>query len=181
MTPAEVCKVLGIQASTLRKYSLLLEKEGVRFERSKNNSRKYLETHVIALQEATRLMDSTDMTLEKAIEQACKGLKASPIVEVGTPEKEPSQRHADDITGVLLEEIKSLKEQLTQQEMRLEQRDAMFVEILENLQGEIRELKEGQRQLNAPTPTEEEINAVESPPQAEPAPKQGFFARLFKK
>lgn len=174
MTPAEVCKVLDIQASTLRKYSLLLEKEGVQFERSKNNSRKYTETHVIALQEATRLMGSTDITLEKAIQQACKALKASPIVEERNDKSEPPQRHADDITGVMLEEIKSLKEEIRN-------RDLMFVEALESLHTEIRELKDQQKQLSAPTPTEEEINPSESQPEAQPAKKKSFLSRLWNK
>lgn len=173
MTPAEVCKVLDIQASTLRKYSLLLEKEGVRFERSKNNSRKYTETHVIALQETTRLMDSTDITLEKAIKQACKALKTQPIVENESTEIEPLQRHADDITGVLLEEIKSLK-------VEIRERDLLFVEALEKMQQKLDNMEQQQQQLIEQQPAEEKLETAESQSQEPPAKKKGFFGRLFK-
>lgn len=173
MTPAEVCKALGIQDSTLRKYSLLLDKEGVTFERHKNNRRIYTETHVITLKRSLELMQNGDITLEKAIHQAVGELKAQPVIEDKTVMEKPLQRHDSDMTALLLEEIKSLKA-----EMR--ERDLLFVEALETMQQKLDRM-EKQQQLNAPTPTEEEINAVESPPQAEPEPKRGFFARLFKK
>lgn len=174
MTPAEVCKILDIQASTLRKYSLILEKEGIQFERSKNNSRKYTETHVMTLQEATRLMGSSDITLEKAIHQACKTLKTAPLVEEKNTKSEPLQRHTDDITAVMLEEIKSLKEEIRN-------RDLLFVEALESLHTEIREMKEHQKQLSAPTPTESEVKSAEPQPEAPPTQKKGFLSRIFKK
>lgn len=174
MTPAEVCKELGIQSSTLRKYSTLLEKEGIHFERLKNNARKYEKAHLVALQEAIALMDSDDMTLENAIQQASKSLKTSPIVENGSATSEPPQRHADDTAAAMLAEIRSLKEEIRT-------RDLMFVEALESLHTEIRELKDQQKQLSAPTPTEEELNTAEPQPEAPPAKKKGFLSRLFNK
>lgn len=149
-SPAEVCEELGIQDSTLRKYSLLLDKEGITFERHKNNRRKYTETHVITLKRTLELMHNDDMTLETAIKQACKELKAQPVVEEKTVTEKPLQRNNDDTTALLVREIKEMKALLLQQEERQKERDLMFVEALEQLQGEIRELKEERQLLDAP-------------------------------
>ena len=52
MTPSEVCKQLNISPSTLRKYSLRFEFEGILFKRNKSNSRIYTVTEVAALRES---------------------------------------------------------------------------------------------------------------------------------
>lgn len=180
-TPAQVCEELGIQDSTLRKYSLLLEKEGVSFERHKNNRRIYTEKHVITLKRSLNLMHNDDITLEKAMQKAVGELKVHPVIEASTVTEQPLQRNDSDITAILIEEIRGLKQQLSEQEERQKQRDSLFVEALEELQTEIRSLKEERTQLTAPLPAEPEINAVESSPQAAPVKQKGFLARLFKK
>lgn len=169
LTPAQVCEELGIQDSTLRKYSLLLEKEGITFDRHKNNRRIYTKTHVITLKRSLELMHDDDITLEKAIQKASAELKAHPVIDEKTVTEQPLQRNDNDITALLVNEIKELKQQLTQQEERQKERDSLFVEALESLQTEIKELKE-QRVL--PEPKKE--------PQPDPAPKKGFLSRFFK-
>lgn len=193
LSPAEVCKELGIQDSTLRKYSLLLDKEGVSFERYKNNRRKYTETHVITLKRTLELMHNDDMTLETAIKQACKELKANPVIEEKTVSEVPLQRNNDDATALLIKEIREMKQQLTDQEKRQKERDLMFVEALEELQGEIRELKNQQQLLTSPkddgvdTMDNIENGGVNTEPleddlvKHDTIKKKGFFAKLFNK
>lgn len=203
-TPAQVCEELGIQDSTLRKYSLLLEKEGITFDRHKNNRRIYTETHVITLKRSLELMHNDDITLEKAIKKASKELKAHPVIEKNTVTEKPLQRNDSDITALLVKEIKELKEQLSAQEERQKERDTLFVEALEQMQQEIRSLKEEQQKaLVAPEPIEDEVisnhpiekdvDLTDTPDvtstdgssvdntEVAPEKKKGFFARLFKK
>lgn len=180
-TPAQVCEELGIQDSTLRKYSLLLEKEGVSFDRHKNNRRIYTEKHVITLKRSLELMHNDDITLEKAMQKAVGELKVHPVIDASTVTEQPLQRNDSDITALLIEEIRELKQQLREQEERMVERDDLFVEALKGVHQELRSLKEERAQLTAPSPEEVEINAVESSPQATPVKKKGFFARLWKK
>lgn len=166
-TPSEVSKELGVSASTLRKYSLMFEKEQITFERNQNNSRQYTDTHIVALQEVITATKNGQETLENAVKQVSDGLKGlSTITQENTVIREVSRRHDDDTAAVMLQEIQSLKEQLQKQEERQKERDSMFVEILENLQKEVNKLQE-QKTLTEPI-TEDKQE------------KKGFFARLFK-
>lgn len=166
-TPAEVSKELGVSASTLRKYSLMFEKEQITFERNQNNSRQYTDTHIVALQEVITATKNGQETLENAVKQVSDRLKGlSTITQENTVIREVSRRHDDDTAAVMLQEIQSLKEQLQKQEERQKERDSMFVEILENLQKEVNKLQE-QKTLTEPI-TEDKQE------------KKGFFARLFK-
>ena len=191
-TAAEVCKELGIQDSTLRKYSLLLDKEGVSFERHKNNRRIYTETHIKTLKRTLELMRNDDITLEIAIKRAVNELRVHPVIEEKSVTEEALQRNNSDITAILIEEIRELKAQLADQEDRQKKRDSLFVEALEEMQKEIRGLKEQQKQLMEPAenddvvsnnPTEKGLdsNEVFEAPSNESNKKKGFFARLFNK
>lgn len=172
MTPSEVCKTLGIQASTLRKYSLLFEKEGITFKRGQNNSRIYTDTEVVALQEVITLTRDGAETLENAVKQASKSLKGiTTITDENAVTDLSSQRHDDDISAVMLQEIRSLKEEIRK-------RDSLFVEALETMQNKLDRIE--QQQLNPPVPEEAEENVSESQSQTPPEPKKGFFSRFFK-
>lgn len=48
LTPSEVSTKLKIQPSTLRKYSALLEQEGIHFKRTHKNARLYTDSEYIA-------------------------------------------------------------------------------------------------------------------------------------
>lgn len=164
MKPSEVSKVLGISTSTLRKYSLLFEKEDIIFKRSDNNSRLYTDTQVVALQEVVTDMKNGTETLEKVIKKASNGLKGATNVTQETAATDMvSQRYDDDVAAVMLQEIKSLKEVIEKQNELIIERDKYFVEILEQLQGKIDEMNE-QKAL---------------PPVEEPK-KKGFFSRFFR-
>lgn len=167
MTPAEVSKTLGISSSTLRKYSLLFEKEDITFERSQNNSRQYTDTQVVALQEVIAATKNGSESLENAVKKASDKLKGvSTITQESTVTTDVSQRYDDDASAVMLAEIISLKDQLQKQEDRQKERDAMFVEVLENLQTEINLLKE---QTALPAPQKEVVPE-----------KKSFWSRFIK-
>lgn len=182
LTAAEVCEELGIHDSTLRKYSLLLDKEGVTFDRHKNNRRIYTETHVKTLKRALELMKNDDITLEKAINKAVNELKAHPVIEEKSVTEGALQRDNSDVTALFLKEIRELKEQLAKQEERQKERDSLFVEALEQVQKEVRALKE-QQKLDEPKQTDDVVsnNPTDDHAKSDPVPQKGFFARLFKK
>lgn len=188
MTPSDVSGQLGIKPSTLRKYSLLLEEQGVPFERNANNSRKYSDMHFIALQKMITLMNNGGVSVEDAVFTASKWfIGDEAIADNNDDTNNGVERHNDDVAAAMISEIRSLKEEIKEQRevidgfrLAQEKRDTYFVEILEQLQNEIQQLNE--RAL--PEPEEEEFEEIteekqEEPP-AESEKKKGFFSRFFK-
>ena len=144
--------------STLRKYSALLEQEGIQFKRTHKNARLYTDSECIAIKGIIATVHSGKKSLEEAVTEASIRLKKNVSVA-------PRERDSDDIAAATLNEVKQLKIQLQQQEERQKERDIMFVEVLEKMQQKIDRMEEQQKQLLAPTPEESEIEASESPSQ----------------
>lgn len=201
MTPTEASRLLGISSSTLRKYCLLLEERGVKFQRNANNSRKFTDMDVVALQRMITLMNNDGMTVEDAVYAVVLWLNGdSPKTNETTVIDNGVERYNDDITSALVGEIRSLKEEIKAQgkvidgfRVTQEKRDTYFIEILEQLQGEIQQLNE-QAALPEPEPSPDpklldeieglreevrQLNEVAASKE-EPGKKKGFFARLFK-
>lgn len=201
MTPAEVSAMLGISSSTLRKYCLLLEEQGVKFRRNANNSRKFTDMDVVTLQKMITLMNSEGVSVEDAVFTASAWVNGNPFVaDESAATDNAIERHNDDITAALISEVRSLKDQIQEQQevidsfrLAQEQRDSYFVEILETLQGKLDELNE-QKQLPEPDqdPNPQLLEEIEglrkevhqlnentvSKDKAEK--KRGFFSRWFK-
>ncbi|KAA0957586.1 MerR family transcriptional regulator [Planococcus sp. ANT_H30] len=89
MTPSEVCKQLSISTSTLRKYSLRFESEGILFKRNKSNSRIYTVTEVAALRESMTLTKSGGKTFENAVREAAGASTITPENGVMTTSRQP--------------------------------------------------------------------------------------------
>lgn len=177
LKPADVALRMDISTSTLRKYSLLLEENGIIFSRNSKNSRQYSETDVITLQRMITLMKTDGVTVENAAFAVSKNVESESIETIKDGViRDDTERQNVDIAGVTLNEIRKLKEEIQQQRevidgfrLAQEKRDTYFVEILEGLQGEINRLNE-QQALPEPEP-------IVSPEE----PTKGFFARLFNK
>lgn len=188
LTPAEVATSLGIGVSTLRKYSLQLEDNGMTFKRTTQNSRRYKESDVIALQRMITLMKVDSVTVENAAYTVALNLSAeSPEATGSTVIHNDKERHNDDVAGVTLNEIRELKDTIKQQTETIEgfrvaqeKRDAYFVQILEDLNGQIQHLKE-QQTLPEPEDSETELEISREVGKSAESVKQGFFSRLFKK
>lgn len=183
ITPSQASKKLDIQPSTLRKYSLLLEKNGVVFARNPNNSRKYSEEDIMTLQKFITLMNNDGVTIEDAS-------FAASIWHIGEADgvsyndtDNVSQRNNDDMTLSLIAEIKGLKEKIEEQNITIdnfrksqEKRDIQFVEILHDLDKKVSKINE--KQILLPDVTEE-LKEVEVEQKKES--KKGLFQRLFGK
>lgn len=162
MTPSEVCKQLNISPSTLRKYSLRFESEGILFKRNKSNSRIYTVTEVAALRESMTVTKSGDITFENAVREAVEGLKgASTITPENGVTSTPPRRHDDVATAVILKKLEDLEEENRSLKEEMRKRDSLFVEVLEEMKHKLDRIEENQKQLDAPTPEETEIDASE--------------------
>lgn len=179
MTPAQICEDLGIQGSTLRKYSLLLEAEGIEFERTHNNSRRYTDMDLVTLRKLITLTKTGSVTVEEAARMAAKFHKGedAETLQNGVSDS-ASERRDDVITAGVIAELRALQTVVKEQAATIdefrksqEKRDRLFMEALENLQGRIETL-----QASLPEPKAEDD--PEDQPD-EPKPKKGFLARIF--
>ena len=168
MTPSEVCKQLNISPSTLRKYSLRFESEGILFKRNKSNSRIYTVTEVAALRESMTVTKSGDITFENAVREAAEGLRgASTITPENGVTSTPPRRHDDVATAVILKKLEDFEEENRSLKEEMRKRDSLFVEVLEDMKHKLDQIEENQKQLAAPTPEEIEIDASEQSSQEE--------------
>ena len=189
MTPSEVCKQLNISPSTLRKYSLRFESEGILFKRNKNNSRIYTVTEVVALRESMTVTKNGDITFENAVREAAEGLKgASTITPENGVTSTPSRRHDDVATVVILKKLEGLEEENQSLKEEMRKRDSLFVEALEEMKHKLDRIEDHQKQLAVPTPEEPELDSPESSsqqPESEPeTPKKdtrSLWARIWNK
>ncbi len=183
MTPSEVSTRLKIQPSTLRKYSALLEQEGIQFKRTHKNARLYTDSEYIAIESIIATVHSGKKSLEDAVIEASMGLKKGVSVA-------PRERDGDDIAAATLDELKNLKTQLQQQEERQKERDMMFVEVLEKMQKKIDQVEEQNKQLLSPVPKATKLDILKSDLEQEDnetaisSPKKAtrsFWAKVWKK
>ena len=191
MTPSEVCKELNISPSTLRKYSLRFETEGILFKRNKSNSRIFTVTEVAALRDSMTVTKSGDKTFKNAVIEAAEGLKgASTITPENGVTSTPPRRHDDVATAVILKKLEDLEEENRSLKEEMRKRDSLFVEVLEEMKHKLDRIEENQKQLAAPTPEEPEIEAPELSSQqeeSEPDPvtpkkdTRSLWARIWNK
>lgn len=178
-TPAEVASQIESSPSALRKYSLLLESEGMTFKRNAKNSREYTEADVITIKRMLYLVRSDGVTLDNA---AYAVIKDKQYANTRTAEDGSTtnavERHDRDIAPLLIGEVKALKDQIEMQQKTIEgfqsaqeKRDTYFVEVLENLQGEI-------ERLSVQLPDKQQLEAPQQPVQT---PKKSLFSRIFNK
>lgn len=185
--PADVASRLDIGVSTLRKYSLLLEDNGMIFKRNAQNSRIYDRTDVVALQRMITLIREHNITVENA------AVTISSSTSGGVFESDDSvvihngvERHSGDVAGVTLTEVMELKEIIERQTETIEEfrktqekRDQYFLKILEDLNEQILQLKEKQA-LPEPGSNVEQLKDKVNP-NTTADERKGFFARLFKR
>lgn len=169
MSPNDVSTVLQIKESTLRKYSLLLENVGYKFQRNNQNQRWYTDTDIVALKKLITLKNSTDMNLKDCAEAVLMWSKNHDVTQPLTVPDNATERRKDDI-----EELKELvnkqsdliKELLTRMDQqqkyideKLEQRDTRLMES-------IRESQEVKQQL---------LQLAASREEEDKKPKKGWF------
>jgi DNA-binding transcriptional MerR regulator len=167
--PKDISDLLQCKESTLRKYSLLLEKYNYNFQKNDRQQRWYTDNDVIVLRKIIALKNNGDMTLEQAVENVVQWTKGSDETLPSTDINPDSQRYNKDIAELkrMIEEqndqIRKLGEVITKQNeyinSKLEVRDQEFMKGL-------RELQETKRLIAAEQESEE---------------KKSFWHKLFNK
>lgn len=140
---SDIADVLEIQESTLRKYCLLLEKNGYEFLKNEHGHRAFFDDDVIVLRKMISFKNSADMTLEEAVKSVVAWKNGNVMSVRDTEEQRYIVRYND-----LMEEFKVLKSFQEQQmefnkelieeirrqqeyiENRLEERDRLLVQSM---------------------------------------------------
>lgn len=144
MSPNDVSELLQIKESTLRKYSLLLENVGYKFQRNNQNQRWYNDKDIIALKKLVSLKNSTDMNLKDCAEAVLLWHNSQNVTEPLTVPHNATEQHSDDIkelkeiVGQQNTLLKELIEKMDQQQKyineKLEERDRRLMESLRESQ-----------------------------------------------
>ncbi|QPA33389.1 DUF3967 domain-containing protein [Thermaerobacillus caldiproteolyticus] len=168
MNPSDVCTLLGIKESTLRKYALILQDAGYKFHVNDKGQRGYFQNDVIVLKRFMEIKQNRDMTLEQAAEAVMAWVQQSNVAVSVIDRNRETERYNDD--------IKALKEMVAQQNellkklmMRLDQQQKYIEESLkkrdELLMQSLKESMETRKMIA----------------EAKEEKKKGFLSRLFGK
>ncbi|MCP1322066.1 DUF3967 domain-containing protein [Bacillus sp. S0628] len=146
-SPSDVAKQLGIQSSTLRKYSDVLEKEGYTFIKNERGHRKYRESDVMVFRKVINLKNDTDMTLENATKQIVswhQGVEIIPLERHDVERYEETDFNATSLQTMIQEQkeviekqnelLQELTKRLTEQDLRFAQRESELSNAIQAIQ-----------------------------------------------
>jgi len=172
MNANDVCALLGIKESTLRKYALILKDAGYQFHVNDKGQRGYLDQDVIVLKRFLEVKNNRDMTLEQSANAVIAWVRDSSMSLRVMDELKGNERYNEDIKELketvktqneLLQELmKKMDQQQQYIDRRLEERDTKLLESIRESQ----EVKEGLLQLAAAQEEEK---------------RKGFWSKLFGK
>jgi hypothetical protein len=112
-SPSDVQKLLDVDESTLRKYALVMEKNGYKFHKNKRNHRGYFDKDVVALRKLLEFNEQEDMTLERSAKAVMTWVQEQ-YVTVSVTSEEPAQNGGERYNE-MIERLKRLEEQGEQQ------------------------------------------------------------------
>lgn len=128
-TGREVAELLGIGASTLRKWSMLLEQHGYWFQRDSQNRREYRSLDVAALQRFYRLTKDQLFPLEEAAHMIVSHRDPEPARVETAPALAPSV-----LTPRLHTPLAEWEEKLNALASRVKEQDAAQLALLERVE-----------------------------------------------
>ena len=183
-SPSDISALLQVKESTLRKYSLLLEECGYKFDRNDQKQRWYSDKDVIAFQKLVTFKQNGDMNLKSCAEAVYLWSRGGDVTEVSSDTHNATGRHNSDMTPVIHQEmigmrelieeqrelIKSLYEQLERQDASQKERDRLLLNSIEQLQNDFQQQRDEHK-------TVEEKKMLQGPEEEKPS----FWNRLFKK
>lgn len=142
---SEIADAIGIGSSTLRKYCVLLEKQGYKFDYGKNHSRIFYDKDRILLKRLVTSVKHQGIALEQAVNLAIASLETTDIATAATEEKsdnsiterlERIEQTQDAILKHLQEEAEERKRERCEQRERDARRDAQFMSMIREMQEE---------------------------------------------
>ena len=173
LSPSDVCTLLQIKESTLRKYAILLKDVGYHFDENERGQRAYYEKDVIAFKKLIEIKNSHDMTLEQSANAVMTWLEQSSMsLNVMIPKRQ-NESYDNDIKAIkdlLHEVVKKLDQQQEQNEKLQQYIETRFEEELNHRKND-RELVSS---LKESMETQKLIAVAQ-----EEEKKKGFFSRLF--
>lgn len=138
MNSSDVCTLLDIKESTLRKYAGILKGAGYNFHVNTKGQRGYFEKDVIVIKRFLEIKENRDMTLEQAATAVLSWVAQSDMSLSDTKENNVIKRYDEDTTELKelvnkqTELIKDLIQRMDQQQryfdQRLEDRDKKLME-----------------------------------------------------
>lgn len=157
--PSDVCTLLRIKESTLRKYAILLKDAGYHFDENERGQRAYYERDVIAIKKLIEIKQSPDMTLEQAANAVINWINISNKTLDVIDKKQQNNRYNDDTQEIkevlnnqkqLIENqnelIKELISRMDQQQKYIASREATFMQSIQELQDNNKLLLESKKE-----------------------------------
>lgn len=181
--PGDVCTLLQIKESTLRKYALILQSAGYHFDTNAKGQRAYYEKDVIAIRKLIEIKSSSDMTLEQSANAVMTWFEQSNMSLRDTNNEVVRNRYDDDIkelknkfdqqNSLLAEMLKLIdqqQKQISQQQNQIDEQQRYILEKRDQIL--IESIRESQKQhlLEVAAAHEEE----------QKKPKKGWFGWLSK-
>lgn len=176
MNPSDVCTLLGIKESTLRKYALILQDAGYHFYTNNKGQRAYYDQDVTVIRRFIEIKKSTDMTLEQSANAVMTWVEQSNMSLRVTPKNNDFSRYDSDIKQMkeTIEQqnqlLQKLVKKLDEQQKYIDERDKRMEERDKLLMASIRQSQEERQALLQQTAA-----------RLEDEKKKGFFSRLFGK
>ncbi|MBW8350132.1 hypothetical protein K0H71_11855 [Bacillus sp. IITD106] len=128
---SEAAKIIGIGASTIRKYAALLEAKGYEFERGTNNGRIFKQSDLTVISNMIEMMNKDGLAIEIAAEKAAGN----------TPKKE---KPVNEVTQDIRDFIEQMKD-LEKQQATLTEMNRALAKQVENLTEKIEERERDQQ------------------------------------
>lgn len=155
---SDVAVTLKIQESTLRKYSLLLEKNGYEFLKNENGHRAFFDHDIIVLKKFIELKSDSDMTLEQSATAVVAWKNGTVVADRDTEENRYIARYNDlvsEFRGFKENQENFNKELLNQLQKQQEYISTKLEERDQNLMLALKETMETKRQLEIASAEEE--------------------------
>lgn len=140
MNPSDVCALLDIKESTLRKYAGILKNAGYEFHVNDKGQRGYFDKDVVVLRRFLEVKASSDMTLEQAANAVISWVEKSDMSLRVIRESEIEKRYSNDISELkeTIEKQNELLQALMQKmdrqqdyiDQSLEERDKKLMESI---------------------------------------------------
>jgi DNA-binding transcriptional MerR regulator len=113
MTPGDVCTLVGIKESTLRKYALILQDAGYHFHTNSKGQRGYYDNDVTVIRRFIDVKKASDMTLEQSANAVIAWVEQSNASLRVIKKDNEKNRYVDD--------VRELKETVGQQNILLQE------------------------------------------------------------
>lgn len=185
-TTKQVADNLKIVTSTLRKWCLLLEQAGYKFERNEKNQRMFFDSDMLALRNLKELTQQEGMSLENAVKS---------IAEKGELREEISLSDFEDNSKLeakldeLLEYVKRQDEQIEALTEHSERQDRFNRELLSRLEEQSKYIADQNKFIAGSIEKRDqqlmlamrEVQETKKLVAASEEENKGFFKRLFRK